>query len=80
MLQYFRQILIKENEMQYTQRWCREKLKKLQEISNKIKYFYAERVVAVYSTKLNAKIANKLPKSFDRNCCVRIPEMAFQSF
>ena len=31
----------------------------VQEISNKIKYFYDERVVAMYSTNLNAKVAIK---------------------
>ena len=58
-VKYFHQILI-ENEL-----GCPEKLKKLQEISNKIEYIYAERV--------------KFLKISDRNCCVRTPEMAFQS-
>ena len=60
---YFRQILIKENEMQNAWLWCPKKLKKmkkLQEIANKIKFFYVERVVDKSCDKITEDFWQKL--------------------
>ena len=62
--------------MQNTKIWCPEKLKKLQEISNKIKYFYAERVVAVYGTTVVCLFGRFLTEIVV--LLLRTPEMAFQ--